>query len=295
MPGGKRDKAGVHGYKRLAVPLTKSLVSGGKRPARIFLGVRAQRRVVPAASVPAWGPPARKDRYHVHHRDSVRIPRTQGADPHGPARRARSSQEAGPGMPVAPAMGLRLPATAPPDEPLRPTAARVLRRGAGLRAGGRRAPHAVDHAPRASSSAVPHLPEGDLRRRPSGRSREAPRPAAARLERLRALVLHADGARVHAAPGAGRRSSTTAWTSCRRSAGRRRSLVEREAELLRVADVVFTGGHSLLRGEAARSTRTSTRSRAASTSATSARRARLLGEPADQARDRAARASASSA
>ncbi len=141
--------------------------------------------------------------------------------------------------------------------------------------------------------AVPHLPDGHRRRSGRRALREAPRPAAARLERLRALVLHADGARVHAAPRAGRRSSTTAWTSYPRSAGRRRT--SSSARPSSSAPPTSSSPAATACYEAKRrTTRTSTRSRAASTSATSARRAACSASPPTRP-PIAVRASASSA
>ena len=58
------------------------------------------------------------------------------------------------------------------------------------------------------------------------------------------MVLHADGAAVLVA-SAPWRSSTTAWTSCRRFAGAPPGLQTAEHALLARADVVFTGGQSL--------------------------------------------------
>ena len=61
------------------------------------------------------------------------------------------------------------------------------------------------------------------------------------------------------------------------------ALLERERELFRRADLVFTGGQSLYEAKRGASTRTSTPSRAASTPRTSRRPASRLPEPADQA------------
>ena len=73
---------------------------------------------------------------------------------------------------------------------------------------------------------VPHLPaasHGGERARCAARCCSTSCIDASMRRRVRALVLHADGAAVHAAPACRPPSSTTAWTSSRRSPARRRS------------------------------------------------------------------------
>ena len=130
------------------------------------------------------------------------------------------------------------------------------------RPGRRAAPARTGSPPRRPSAAQRDLLDGLL--------------ADARHRRLRALVLHADGAGVHAAPRRPRPSSTTAWTSCRASAARRRRCSSASAELLAARRPRVHRRPEPLRGQARAPLRTSTPSRAASTSRTSRARARPL-------------------
>ena len=119
---------------------------------------------------------------------------------------------------------------------------------------------------------VPHLPAGIDRGGAARDARAPPRPAAARFGELSALVLHADGARLHAParPGGDRlrlhgRAVRIPWRAGRARAARDRAVAGGRRGVHRRPQP--------LRGQAQPATPTSTPSRAASTWATSARRA----------------------
>ena len=138
----------------------------------------------------------------------------------------------------------------------------------------------------ACSVVVPHLPRALRRRRGSI---EAQRAAARRPHRARrpdrgyVLWYYTPMAlRVHRPPDGRPPSSTTAWTSCRRSRARRRAAAAASAELLRARRPRVHRRPVALRGQAGTGIATSTRSRAASTSRTSRAARHDAADPPDQ-------------
>ena len=161
--------------------------------------------------------------------------------------RDRPRPQAGPRLPLPSALGLRLPAAAAPDEPLRPRPPGVLLRGAGLSTrASRRARHRERPARR--HVAVPHLPRGlSTPRRPRRLSASSSTGCsrAHGITRLRPLVLHADGARLLRGLGraaVGLRLHGRAVALPRRAAG---AAASASAGCCERADLVFTGGQSL--------------------------------------------------
>ena len=103
--------------------------------------------------------------------------------------------------------------------------------------------------------------------------------------RLRALVLHADGAGVHAPPHARARWSTTAWTSSRRSPARRRSCASAKRSCSRGPTSSSPAARASTRPSAHSHPNVHAFPSSVDVDALRARAGRSQPEPADQARD----------